>query len=86
MTRKNALTSFVTSSGGRNSLYDADAGYAAMASDKLSTYKQKRFPETQEPCGQATLESVEPPPLGQPDDATRLHHDLRLEFGGLSKR
>ncbi len=58
-----------------------------MASDKLSTYKQKRdFEKTQEPSGQATLKASNRRRFViQKHDATRLHYDLRLELDGVFK-
>ena len=58
-----------------------------MASDKLSTYKQKRdFQKTQEPSGQATLKASNRRRFViQKHDATQLHHDLRLELDGVFK-
>lgn len=58
-----------------------------MASDKLSTYKQKRdFQKTQEPSGAAKLKpSNRRRFVIQKHDATRLHYDLRLELDGVFK-
>ncbi|WP_075293171.1 DNA ligase D [Pararhizobium arenae] len=58
-----------------------------MASDKLSTYKQKRdFQKTQEPSGVAKLKpSHRKRFVIQKHDATRLHYDLRLELDGVFK-
>ncbi len=58
-----------------------------MASDKLSTYKQKRdFQKTQEPSGQTTLKASNRRRFViQKHDATRLHYDLRLELDGVFK-
>ncbi len=58
-----------------------------MASDKLSTYKQKRdFKKTQEPSGQAKLRASNRRRFViQKHDATRLHYDLRLELDGVFK-
>ncbi|TCL65827.1 DNA ligase D [Rhizobium sp. BK251] len=58
-----------------------------MASDKLSTYKQKRdFQKTQEPSGQARLKASNRRRFViQKHDATRLHYDLRLELDGVFK-
>ncbi|KQS85002.1 MULTISPECIES: DNA ligase D [unclassified Rhizobium] len=58
-----------------------------MASDKLSTYKQKRdFQKTQEPSGLATLKTSNRRRFViQKHDATRLHYDLRLELDGVFK-
>ncbi|CDM60279.1 ATP-dependent DNA ligase (plasmid) [Rhizobium favelukesii] len=59
----------------------------AMASDKLSTYKQKRdFQKTQEPSGAAKLKASNRRRFViQKHDATRLHYDLRLELDGVFK-
>jgi|APAra7269096819_1048525.scaffolds.fasta_scaffold06264_2 bifunctional non-homologous end joining protein LigD len=58
-----------------------------MASDKLSTYKQKRdFQKTQEPNGQARLKASNRRRFViQKHEATRLHYDLRLELDGVFK-
>jgi bifunctional non-homologous end joining protein LigD len=58
-----------------------------MASDKLSTYKQKRdFHKTQEPSGTAKLKTSNRRRFViQKHDATRLHYDLRLELDGVFK-
>jgi len=58
-----------------------------MASDKLSTYKQKRdFQKTQEPSGKAALKTSNRRRFViQKHDATRLHYDLRLELDGVFK-
>lgn len=58
-----------------------------MASDKLSTYKQKRdFQKTQEPSGKAKLKASNRRRFViQKHDATRLHYDLRLELDGVFK-
>ena len=58
-----------------------------MASDKLSTYKQKRdFQKTQEPSGAAKLKASDRRRFViQKHDATRLHYDLRLELDGVFK-
>ncbi|GES47313.1 ATP-dependent DNA ligase [Rhizobium dioscoreae] len=58
-----------------------------MASDKLSTYKQKRdFKKTQEPSGAAKLKASNRRRFViQKHDATRLHYDLRLELDGVFK-
>ncbi len=58
-----------------------------MASDKLSTYRQKRdFQKTQEPSGQAKLKASNRRRFViQKHDATRLHYDLRLELDGVFK-
>ena len=72
------------------SSFDADGGSVpgtAMASDKLSKYKQKRdFLKTPEPSGQATLKTSNRRRFViQKHDATRLHYDLRLELAGVFK-
>ncbi|UXN66007.1 DNA ligase D (plasmid) [Phyllobacterium sp. A18/5-2] len=58
-----------------------------MASDKLSTYKQKRdFKKTKEPSGAGEIKpSNRRRFVIQKHDATRLHYDLRLELGGVFK-
>ncbi|NKJ08360.1 DNA ligase D [Rhizobium sp. SG741] len=58
-----------------------------MASDKLSTYKQKRdFQKTQEPSGATKLKASNRRRFViQKHDATRLHYDLRLELDGVFK-
>ena len=58
-----------------------------MASDKLSTYKQKRdFKLTKEPSGaQELAASNRRRFIIQKHDATRLHYDLRLELDGVFK-
>jgi bifunctional non-homologous end joining protein LigD len=58
-----------------------------MATDKLSTYKQKRdFKLTQEPSGDAALTASNRRRfIIQKHDATRLHYDLRLELDGVFK-
>jgi bifunctional non-homologous end joining protein LigD len=58
-----------------------------MASDKLSTYKQKRdFQKTKEPSGAAKLKASNHRRFViQKHDATRLHYDLRLELDGVFK-
>jgi bifunctional non-homologous end joining protein LigD len=58
-----------------------------MASDKLSTYKQKRdFQKTKEPSGQMKLKaSSRRRFVIQKHDTTRLHYDLRLELDGVFK-
>ena len=58
-----------------------------MASDKLSTYRQKRdFQKTQEPSGAAKLKASNRRRFViQKHDATRLHYDLRLELDGVFK-
>ncbi|MGJ4943164.1 DNA ligase D [Bradyrhizobium sp. HKCCYLS1011] len=58
-----------------------------MALKKLSTYRKKRdFDKTAEPSGDAKVAAAERPRFViQKHDATRLHYDLRLEFGGVFK-
>ncbi|MDP9629144.1 UNVERIFIED_ORG: bifunctional non-homologous end joining protein LigD [Ensifer adhaerens] len=58
-----------------------------MASDKLSTYKQKRdFKVTKEPSGAGKLSpSNRRRFVIQKHDATQLHYDLRLELDGVFK-
>ncbi|BAM87803.1 ATP-dependent DNA ligase [Bradyrhizobium oligotrophicum S58] len=58
-----------------------------MALRKLSTYRKKRdFDKTAEPSGDAKIARAERPRFViQKHDATRLHYDLRLEFGGVFK-
>ncbi|MGV8935742.1 MAG: DNA ligase D [Allorhizobium sp.] len=58
-----------------------------MASDKLSTYKQKRdFKLTREPSGAGQLKTSNRLRfVMQKHDATRLHYDLRLELDGVFK-
>ncbi|WP_257167009.1 DNA ligase D [Bradyrhizobium sp. SRS-191] len=58
-----------------------------MALKKLSTYRKKRdFGKTAEPSGEAKVAPAERPRFViQKHDATRLHYDLRLEFGGVFK-
>ncbi|WP_315799481.1 DNA ligase D [Bradyrhizobium sp. SZCCHNR1002] len=58
-----------------------------MALKKLSTYRKKRdFEKTAEPSGDAKVARAERPRFViQKHDATRLHYDLRLEFGGVFK-
>ena len=58
-----------------------------MANDKLTTYRAKRdFRQTREPSGQ---DAVKPTTrrrfVIQKHDATRPHHDLRLELDGVFK-
>lgn len=58
-----------------------------MSKRKLAVYRKKRdFNLTQEPSGAA---AIAPSPqrrfVIQKHDATRLHYDLRLEFGGIFK-
>lgn len=58
-----------------------------MASEKLSSYRQKRdFEKTREPSGQAEVKpSNRRRFVIQKHDATRLHYDLRLELDGVFK-
>ncbi|WP_315738667.1 DNA ligase D [Bradyrhizobium sp. SZCCHNR1093] len=58
-----------------------------MAFRKLSTYRKKRdFDKTAEPSGDAKVARAPRPRFViQKHDATRLHYDLRLEFGGVFK-
>jgi bifunctional non-homologous end joining protein LigD len=58
-----------------------------VALRKLSTYRKKRdFDKTAEPSGDAKVARAERPRFViQKHDATRLHYDLRLEFGGVFK-
>ena len=58
-----------------------------MATDKLSTYKQKRdFKQTREPSGSTEVRSSNRLRfIIQKHDATRLHYDLRLELDGVFK-
>src|SRR3954469_10314774 len=59
----------------------------AVALKKLSTYRKKRdFDKTAEPSGDANGATGERPRFViQKHDATRLHYDLRLEYGGVFK-
>jgi bifunctional non-homologous end joining protein LigD len=54
---------------------------------KLSTYRKKRdFEKTEEPSGKVKVApSKRPRFVIQKHAATRLHYDLRLEFGGVFK-
>lgn len=58
-----------------------------MASEKLSSYRQKRdFEKTREPSGQAEVKpSNRRRFVIQKHDARRLHYDLRLELDGVFK-
>src|SRR3954464_10567290 len=58
-----------------------------VALKKLSTYRKKRdFEKTAEPSGAVKVAPAERPRFViQKHDATRLHYDLRLEFGGVFK-
>ncbi|MGY4306643.1 bifunctional non-homologous end joining protein LigD [Bradyrhizobium sp. USDA 4369] len=58
-----------------------------MALKKLSIYRKKRdFDKTAEPSGDAKVApAARPRFVIQKHDATRLHYDLRLEFGGVFK-
>lgn len=58
-----------------------------MALKKLSTYRKKRdFEKTAEPSGDAKVAASNRPRFViQKHDATRLHYDLRLEYGGVFK-
>jgi bifunctional non-homologous end joining protein LigD len=59
----------------------------AVALKKLSTYRKKRdFDKTAEPSGDSKVVSGPRPRFViQKHDATRLHYDLRLEYGGVFK-
>src|SRR5579872_6964870 len=59
----------------------------AVALKKLSTYRKKRdFDKTEEPSGNVKVAPAERPRFViQKHDATRLHYDLRLEYGGVFK-
>ncbi len=58
-----------------------------MPPRKLSTYRKKRdFEKTEEPSGKVKVApSKRPRFVIQKHAATRLHYDLRLEFGGVFK-
>jgi bifunctional non-homologous end joining protein LigD len=58
-----------------------------VPSRKLSTYRKKRdFEKTEEPSGKVKVApSKRPRFVIQKHAATRLHYDLRLEFGGVFK-
>ncbi|NOJ49954.1 DNA ligase D [Bradyrhizobium archetypum] len=58
-----------------------------MALKKLSTYRKKRdFGKTSEPSGEVKVAPAKRLRFViQKHDATRLHYDLRLEFGGVFK-
>ncbi|MGX7741338.1 DNA ligase D [Rhodopseudomonas parapalustris] len=58
-----------------------------MASNKLSIYRKKRdFAQTAEPRGDGKVApSKQRRFVIQKHDATRLHYDLRLEYGGVFK-
>ena len=60
---------------------------AAMAQDKLQTYRAKRdFSRTSEPAGGAAAKAGQRLRFViQKHDATRLHYDLRLELDGVFK-
>jgi bifunctional non-homologous end joining protein LigD len=59
----------------------------AVALNKLSIYRKKRdFKKTAEPSGEIEVATTERPRFViQKHDATRLHYDLRLEYGGVFK-
>src|SRR3954464_8017571 len=58
-----------------------------VALKKLTTYRKKRdFEKTAEPSGAVKVAPAERPRFViQKHDATRLHYDLRLEYGGVFK-
>jgi bifunctional non-homologous end joining protein LigD len=58
-----------------------------VALNKLSTYRKKRdFDKTEEPSGKVKVAPAKRPRFViQKHDATRLHYDLRLEYGGVFK-
>jgi bifunctional non-homologous end joining protein LigD len=58
-----------------------------MASKELATYRKKRdFSKTAEPIGKTRVATSQHRRFViQKHDATRLHYDLRLEFGGVFK-
>jgi bifunctional non-homologous end joining protein LigD len=58
-----------------------------VAGGKLTTYRAKRnFDVTAEPSGEAPVAAAERLRFViQKHDATRLHYDFRLEYGGVMK-